>query len=129
MTALQLLLGTDSSAPARDLHCAESLEGLQGRVSGLHACGITPRSPLFQKSGRTIKPTDEAIVLMSKVQQSFIGLDEIAGFSEQLRKQPTGRFSVRTVSSIGHSVMLEIIDHLCSRFPDVMISLSVASYL
>ena len=85
--------------------------------------------PLFQKSGRTIKATDEAIVLMSKVQQSFVGLEEIAGFSEQLRKQRTGRFSVCTVPSIGHSVMPEIIDHLRCKFPDVFVSLSVASYL
>jgi DNA-binding transcriptional LysR family regulator len=85
--------------------------------------------PIFQKSGRTIKPTDEAIVLMSKVQQSFIGLEEITGFSEQLRKQRTGRFSVCTIPSIGHSVMPEIIDHLHDKFPDVMVSLTVASYL
>lgn len=85
--------------------------------------------PLFQKSGRTVKPTDEAIVLMSKVQQSFIGLEEIAGFSEQMRKQRVGRFSVCTIPSIGHSVMPEIIDHLHTKFPDVMVSLTVASYL
>jgi len=85
--------------------------------------------PLFQKSGRTIKPTDEAIVLLRKVEQSFIGLEEIAGFSEQLRKQRTGRFSICTVPSIGHSVMPEIIDHLRHKFPDVMVSLTVASYL
>ena len=85
--------------------------------------------PLFQKSGRTIKPTDEAVVLMNKVQQSFIGLEEIAGFSEQLRKQRTGRFSVCTVPSVGHSVMPEIIYHLRNKFPDVMISLTIASYI
>ncbi|HEX7888083.1 MAG TPA: LysR substrate-binding domain-containing protein [Ramlibacter sp.] len=85
--------------------------------------------PLFQKSGRTIKPTDEALVLMTKVQQSFIGLEDIASFSEQLRKQRTGRFSICTIPSIGHSVMPEIIDHLRSRFPDVVVSLTVSSYL
>ncbi|WP_293195321.1 hypothetical protein [Ottowia sp.] len=42
--------------------------------------------PLFQKSGRTIKPTDEALVLMTKVQQSFIGLEEITSFSAQLQE-------------------------------------------
>ncbi len=58
--------------------------------------------PLFQKSGRSVKPTDEALVLMTKVQQSFIGLEEITGFSEQLRKQRMGRFSICTIPSIGH---------------------------
>ncbi|WPH24031.1 LysR family transcriptional regulator [Variovorax paradoxus] len=36
--------------------------------------------PIFHKSGRTLKPTDEAIVLMRKVQQSFIGLDRAASW-------------------------------------------------
>lgn len=85
--------------------------------------------PLFQKSGRTIKPTDEALVLMSKVQQSFIGLDEIASFSAQLHKQRAGRFSICTIPAIGHSVMPEIIDHLRTKFPDLMVSLKVSSYL
>ncbi|HUP07978.1 MAG TPA: LysR substrate-binding domain-containing protein [Caldimonas sp.] len=85
--------------------------------------------PLFRKSGRTVKPTDEAIALMSKVQESFIGLGEIAGFSDQLRKHRLRRFSVCTVPSIGHSVMPGIIDHLRIKFPDVMVSLTVASYL
>lgn len=85
--------------------------------------------PLFQKSGRTIKPTEEAIVLMTKVQQSFIGLEEISSFSELLRKQKTGKLSICTIPSIGHSVMPEIIEHIREKFPDVMVSLTVASYL
>lgn len=85
--------------------------------------------PLFQKSGRTIKPTDEALVLMTKVQQSFIGLEEIASFSAQLHKQKTGRFSICTIPAIGHSVMPEIIEHLRAKFPEVVVSLTVSSYL
>lgn len=85
--------------------------------------------PLFQKSGRTIKPTDEALVLMMKVQQSFIGLEEIASFSAQLHKQKTGRFSICTIPAIGHSVMPEIIEHLRAKFPEVVVSLTVSSYL
>jgi DNA-binding transcriptional LysR family regulator len=84
---------------------------------------------LFQKSGRTIKPTDEALVLMTKVQQSFLGLEEIASFSAQLHKQKAGRFSICTIPAIGHSVMPEIIDHLRKKFPEVMVSLTVSSYL
>lgn len=85
--------------------------------------------PLFQKSGRTIKPTDEALVLMTKVQQSFIGLEEITSFSAQLQKQKIGRFSICTIPAIGHSVMPEIVEHLRAKFPDVVISLTVSSYL
>jgi DNA-binding transcriptional LysR family regulator len=84
--------------------------------------------PLFQKSGRSIKPTDEAFVLMTKVQQSFVGLEEIVSFSAQLRKQKSGRFSICTIPAIGHSVMPEIVEHLRMKFPDVVISLTVCSY-
>lgn len=85
--------------------------------------------PLFQKSGRSVKPTDEAIILMTKVQQSFVGLEEITSFSTQLQKQMTGRLSICTIPSIGHSVMPEIIEHLRAKFPDVVVSLTVSSYL
>src|SRR5689334_8053107 len=47
--------------------------------------------PLFAKSGRTVKPTDEALALMAKVQQSFLGLEQIIDFSVQLRKQKSGQ--------------------------------------
>jgi len=84
--------------------------------------------PLFMKVGRTMRPTDEALAMMIKVQQSFVGLEDIARFSDQLRKQKMGRLSICTIPSIGHSVMPEIIEHLHSKYPDVIVSLTVASY-
>jgi len=85
--------------------------------------------PLFAKHGRTVKPTSEALALMTKVQQSFVGLEEITRFSDQLRKQKLGRLSICTIPSIGHSIMPEIVARLRSRYPDVMIGLTVASYI
>jgi DNA-binding transcriptional LysR family regulator len=85
--------------------------------------------PLFVKSGRTIRPTDEALALMTKVQQSFLGLEEISRFSEQLRKQRMGRLAICTIPSIGHSIMPEAVAYLRGKYPDVIISLSVASYI
>ena len=85
--------------------------------------------PLFAKAGRTVKPTDEANALMTKVQQSFLGLEQITDFSAQLRKQKLGRLSVCTVPSIGHSVMPAIVRQLREQFPDVLINLSVTSYV
>ncbi|MES2185787.1 MAG: LysR substrate-binding domain-containing protein [Pseudomonadota bacterium] len=84
---------------------------------------------LFLKHGRTIKPTDEALALMTKVQQSFVGLEEISRFSEQLRKQRMGRLSICTIPSVGHSIIPEIVDHLREKFPNVMVSVRVASYM
>ncbi|WP_229722708.1 LysR family transcriptional regulator [Xylophilus rhododendri] len=84
---------------------------------------------LFLKHGRTIKPTAEALALMAKVQQSFMGLEEISRFSEQLRKQRMGRLSICTIPSVGHSVMPEIIEQLRAEYPDVMVSMRIASYM
>lgn len=84
---------------------------------------------LFVKHGRTIKPTDEASALMAKVQQSFLGLEEIARFSDQLRKQRMGRLAICTIPSIGLSIMPEIVAGLRAAYPDVVISLTVASYM
>jgi DNA-binding transcriptional LysR family regulator len=85
--------------------------------------------PLFMKHGRTIRPTDEALALMTKVQQSFLGLEEITRFSDQLRKQRMGRLAICTIPSIGHSIMPEIVARLRDKYPDVMISLTVTSYI
>jgi DNA-binding transcriptional LysR family regulator len=85
--------------------------------------------PLFTKHGRTVKPTDEALALMTKVQQSFLGLEEITRFSEQLRKQRLGRLSISAIPSIGHSIMPEAVEHLRNKYPDVVVSLTISSYL
>jgi DNA-binding transcriptional LysR family regulator len=84
---------------------------------------------LFAKSGRTIKPTQEAHALMAKVQQSFLGLEQIVDFSSQLRKQKLGQLSISAIPSIGHSILPTIIRQLRDKFPDVFISLQVASYV
>ncbi|MFC4278408.1 LysR family transcriptional regulator [Achromobacter aloeverae] len=83
---------------------------------------------LFAKSGRTVKPTDEAHALMAKVQQSFLGLEQIVDFSEQLRKQKLGHLTICTIPSIGHSIMPWVVAQLRQKFPDVLVSLQVASY-
>lgn len=85
--------------------------------------------PLFVKHGRTVKPTDEALALMRKVQQSFLGLEEITRYSEQLRQQRLGRLSICAIPSVGHSIMPEAVEHLRNKFPDVIVSLTISSYL
>ncbi|ANN65436.1 LysR family transcriptional regulator [Bordetella bronchialis] len=85
--------------------------------------------PLFAKSGRTVKPTDEAHALMAKVQQSFLGLEQIVDFSAQLRKQKLGQLSICAIPSIGHSIMPRVVAQLRRKFPDVLISLQVSSYV
>lgn len=82
---------------------------------------------LFVKHGRTVKPTEEALALMVKVQQSFLGLEDIARFSEQLRKQRMGRLSICAIPAIAHSIMPQAIEFLRGKYPNVVVSLDVAS--
>jgi len=82
---------------------------------------------LFVKHGRTVKPTKEALALMTKVQLSFLGLEDIARFSEQLRKQRMGRISICALPAIGHSIMPAAIDFLRKKYPNVVVSLDIAS--
>ncbi|MFC4273660.1 LysR substrate-binding domain-containing protein [Achromobacter aloeverae] len=85
--------------------------------------------PLFLKSGRTVKPTAEAHALMEKVQQSFLGMDEIAKFSAQLRSQRLGRLSLCVIPSVGNSTIPQLMEHLSVAFPDVAVSVRIASYM
>jgi len=82
---------------------------------------------LFVKHGRTVKPTEEALALMAKVQQSFLGLEDIARFSEQLRKQRMGWLSICAIPAIAHSIMPQAIEFLRRKYPNVVVSLDIAS--
>jgi DNA-binding transcriptional LysR family regulator len=85
--------------------------------------------PLFVKHGRNVRPTEEALALWKKVQQSFIGLEDITNYSEQLRKQRMGHMSICAIPSIGHSIMPALVAKLRQKYPNLMISLTVASYI
>lgn len=84
---------------------------------------------LFTKRGRSIQPTEEAHALMAKVQQAFLGLEQIVDFSDQLRKQKLDHLSISAVPSIGHSIMPGVVRQLRQQFPDVLVTLRVTSYV
>lgn len=84
---------------------------------------------LFAKHGRTVRPTAEALALMVKVEESYIGMGDIARFSEQLRKQRMGHLSICAMPAIGHSIMPSAIEYLRARHPDVFVSFSVVPSL
>jgi DNA-binding transcriptional LysR family regulator len=81
---------------------------------------------LFVKQGRTVKPTEEALALMTKVQQSFLGLEDIARFSDQLRTQRMGRLTICALPAIGHSIMPDAIHFLRMNYPNVVVHLDIA---
>ena len=104
-------LGTSQSAVSRTISELQRVVGFQ----------------LFVKHGRTVKPTEEALALMAKVQQSFLGLEDISRFSEQLRKQRMGRLSICAIPALGHSVMPDAIAFLLRKHPNVVVSLDIVS--
>lgn len=106
-------LGTSQSSVSRMIADLQKLVGFQ----------------LFVKHGRTVKPTEEALALMTKVQQSFLGLEDIARFSEQLRKQRMGRLSIAAMPALGHSMMPDAIRFLRGKYPEVVVGLDIVSSL
>lgn len=104
-------LGISQSSASRTLADLQKLVGFQ----------------LFAKHGRTVKPTSEALALLAKVQQSFLGLEDIAHFSEQLRKQLTGHLTIAAIPAMGHSIMPEALKLLRSRHPDLIVRLDILS--
>lgn len=82
---------------------------------------------LFVKHGRTVKPTAEALALMAKVHQSFLGLEDIGRFSEQLQKQKMGRLSICAIPAIAHSILPEAIIFLRAQHPGVVVTLDIMS--
>ncbi len=104
-------LGTSQSAVSRTISELQRMVGFQ----------------LFARHGRTVKPTEDALALMAKVQQSFLGLEDISRFSEQLRKQRMGRLSICAIPALGHSVMPDAIAFLRRKHPNVVVSLDIVS--
>lgn len=104
-------LGTSQSSVSRVITELQKVVGFQ----------------LFVKHGRTVKPTEEGLALMTKVQQSFLGLEDIARFSEQLRKQRMGRLSICAIPAIAHSIMPQAIEFLRRKYPNVIVGLDIAS--
>ena len=90
-----------------------------------HALGYA----LFAKQGRTIKPTVEATALMSKVQQTFVGLEDILRFSEQMKNLRLGRLSISTIPALGHSMMPRMVEDFRAKYPNLIVNLTIASHV
>jgi DNA-binding transcriptional LysR family regulator len=83
--------------------------------------------PLFVKDGRTVKPTADALALLSKVQQSFLGLDDIARFADRLLNNKQGRLSICALPALAHSLLPRAIIHLTQKHPKLIVNLTVGS--
>ena len=91
-------------------------------ISGLEAdTGLT----LFERSGRTVKPTPEARQFKREVDTYFIGLDRIAGAAEEIRELRRGHVRVTVMPALALSVAPAIMRRVADRHPTVKTTLDV----
>ena len=91
-------------------------------ISGLEAAtGLT----LFERSGRSVKPTPEARQFKREVDTYFIGLDRIAGAAEEIRELRRGHVRMTVMPALALSVAPTIMRRASERHPTVKTTLDV----
>lgn len=91
-------------------------------ISGLEAdTGLT----LFERSGRTVKPTPEARQFKREVDTYFIGLDRIAGAAEEIRELRRGHVRMTVMPALSLSLAPSIMRQAVKLHPTVKTTLDV----
>lgn len=91
-------------------------------ISSLEAeTGLT----LFERSGRSVKPTPEAHQLKREVDTFFIGLDRIAGAAEEIQKLRRGHVRMTVMPALALSVAPAIMRQVTAKHPTVKTTLDV----
>jgi DNA-binding transcriptional LysR family regulator len=92
---------------------ARALDVSQPSISRLMAdLERATRLGLFVKRGRTIAPTAQAVSLFAVIDRSFVGMQEIARYAQQLVEQQMGRLSIGSLAAVGHATLPAIIARL-----------------
>ena len=85
------------------------------------------RLALFVKRGRSVAPTAQAVALFTMIDRSFVGMQEIVRYAQQLGEQQMGRLSIGCLAALGHSSMPVAIAKLRDAMPDVTVRLQIDS--
>lgn len=85
------------------------------------------RLALFVKRGRSIAPTAQAAALFTVIDRSFVGMQEIVRYAQQLGEQQMGRLSIGCLAALGHSSMPSIIASLQGATPGLSVRLQIDS--
>lgn len=83
--------------------------------------------PLFDRQGRRLLATPDAVALNREVQRSFYGLDRIARAASELRRKRTGAVSIAASGAPSFYLLPEIINQFRLQWPSVLLSLNVLS--
>jgi len=76
---------------------------------------------LFDRSGRVMKPTEEARLLLNEVEPVFALLRNIEGEIRDLRSTKSGRLRVAATPPLGHSALPEVLRNFLEERPGVTV--------
>lgn len=82
---------------------------------------------LFQREGRSLRPTPEARMLVDTVRRALGGLDRIREAAEAIRDFREARLTLVTTSSFAARVLPDLVAQFAARRPGATISLDVQS--
>lgn len=105
---------------------ARALDVSQPSISRLMAdLERATRLGLFVKRGRSIAPTAQAVSLFAVIDRSFVGMQEIARYAQQLVEQQMGRLSIGALAAVGHSTLPPIIAKLRQANPSLTVRVQI----
>lgn len=108
---------------------AEALRTSQPTISRvLQSLGTEVGFKLFQRQGRRVVPTREALVLFNEVESSYQGLQRIADAAQSIRKTGGERLRIAAVTSVCLGVLPKALAALRRSFPDVGLVVEAGRY-
>ncbi|MBI3370890.1 MAG: LysR family transcriptional regulator [Betaproteobacteria bacterium] len=81
---------------------------------------------LFERYGRGLHPTGEAVLLHEEVRRIFIGIEHLDIAAGAIRRFKTGMFRIVTLPVIGSRVLPKFVGRFADRYPECAIRIDVS---
>ncbi len=107
ITAAAARLGSSQPTLSRELREIESRMGFD----------------LFQRFGKRLTPTEQAVLLHEVVLRSFIGLDEISRAASAIRTRNAANFRIASIPAYAESIIPRVIQRFVGTRPPVQFSI------
>ncbi|MGA2083476.1 MAG: LysR substrate-binding domain-containing protein [Holophaga sp.] len=79
---------------------------------------------LFDRRGNMIVPTAEAHALLTEVERSFVGLEALRAYADNLRGARTGSLRIAAIAAMATKLLPRFLASFCRERPEVRILLS-----